>query len=590
MADTYQLVQSSYGDIAKKTATNPEQDSEKNIAMAFGYTEEDLLSLPEKTNLGLSCGNPVAYANVKEGETVVDLGSGGGIDVFLAAHKNMIDLATKNANASGLSNTSFIEASITSIPLPDSSVDCIISNCVINLVPTKDKSLVFHEIARLLKPGGRLAVSDILARKELPESIANDMTLYVGCIAGASQVVGYEEYLRQAGFQGMCSLYVSKITLSRRTGRANWSLDIFLVDTKANLNIYKEFSYLQQSTCCAPSSCSEQAKTQSAEIDYNEWAGSFQIYAVKPSYICHLVSDEILVQEKSFATQLSSASSLDLSPFSSLLSNLVTDIYPPSSFQRHSQGKCSLPSASSPTPESPPLDRRLNDILRLVESLQLPKNHEDRIEEYDETSSIDEATLIVRENMGLPFTPLEELDNALKDFFNDDPEDLCYSFDAFRMAAMEGKTDVLEETRMRHSDQASTLEALNWQSRSLEGLPTMAEISSTPSADLPKCFTQAKKAAIDVVDGGGSKLGSWEEAKVFMKAFKKLTRPAPWSSELNAAYEKPFDVDLDSICNKKHLQSPLIPIYRPWVRVFELSDVQVENIKKVTPKSVHESI
>uniref|UniRef100_A0A093VBE6 Arsenite methyltransferase n=1 Tax=Talaromyces marneffei PM1 TaxID=1077442 RepID=A0A093VBE6_TALMA len=567
MADTYQLVQSSYGDIAKKTATNPEQDSEKNIAMAFGYTEEDLLSLPEKTNLGLSCGNPVAYANVKEGETVVDLGSGGGIDVFLAAHKNMIDLATKNANASGLSNTSFIEASITSIPLPDSSVDCIISNCVINLVPTKDKSLVFHEIARLLKPGGRLAVSDILARKELPESIANDMTLYVGCIAGASQVVGYEEYLRQAGFQG-----------------------IFLVDTKANLNIYKEFSYLQQSTCCAPSSCSEQAKTQSAEIDYNEWAGSFQIYAVKPSYICHLVSDEILVQEKSFATQLSSASSLDLSPFSSLLSNLVTDIYPPSSFQRHSQGKCSLPSASSPTPESPPLDRRLNDILRLVESLQLPKNHEDRIEEYDETSSIDEATLIVRENMGLPFTPLEELDNALKDFFNDDPEDLCYSFDAFRMAAMEGKTDVLEETRMRHSDQASTLEALNWQSRSLEGLPTMAEISSTPSADLPKCFTQAKKAAIDVVDGGGSKLGSWEEAKVFMKAFKKLTRPAPWSSELNAAYEKPFDVDLDSICNKKHLQSPLIPIYRPWVRVFELSDVQVENIKKVTPKSVHESI
>ncbi|KAL3703101.1 hypothetical protein TMatcc_010289 [Talaromyces marneffei ATCC 18224] len=87
MADTYQLVQSSYGDIAKKTATNPEQDSEKNIAMAFGYTEEDLLSLPEKTNLGLSCGNPVAYANVKEGETVVDLGSGGGIDVFLAAHK-----------------------------------------------------------------------------------------------------------------------------------------------------------------------------------------------------------------------------------------------------------------------------------------------------------------------------------------------------------------------------------------------------------------------------------------------------------------------------------------------------------------------
>lgn len=115
----------------------------------------------------------------------------------------MINLATKNAKASGLSNTSFIEASITSIPLPDSSVDCMISNCVINLVLAKDKVLVFHEIARLLKPGGRLAVSDILARKELPKRIVDDMAMYVGCIAGASQVMEYEEYLRQAGFQGM---------------------------------------------------------------------------------------------------------------------------------------------------------------------------------------------------------------------------------------------------------------------------------------------------------------------------------------------------------------------------------------------------
>jgi arsenite methyltransferase len=123
----------------------------------------------------------------------------------------MIDLATKNAKASGLSNTSFIKASITSIPLPDSSVDCIISNCVINLVPAKDKALVFHEIARLLKPGGRLAVSDILARKELPKSIVDDMALYVGCIAGASQVAEYEEYLRQAGFQGMYSMRVLRI-------------------------------------------------------------------------------------------------------------------------------------------------------------------------------------------------------------------------------------------------------------------------------------------------------------------------------------------------------------------------------------------
>jgi arsenite methyltransferase len=114
----------------------------------------------------------------------------------------MINLAKKNAEAAGLSNTRFIEASITSIPLPDASVDCIISNCVINLIPSKDKPTVFQEIARLLKPGGRVAISDILARKELPAKIVNDIALHVGCIAGASQVAEYEDYLKRAGFEG----------------------------------------------------------------------------------------------------------------------------------------------------------------------------------------------------------------------------------------------------------------------------------------------------------------------------------------------------------------------------------------------------
>ena len=113
----------------------------------------------------------------------------------------MIKLAMKNAEAAGLSNTRFIEASITSIPLPDASVDCIISNCVINLIPLKDKPTVFQEIARLLKPGGRVAISDILARKELPANIVNDIALHVGCIAGASQVAEYEDYLKRAGFK-----------------------------------------------------------------------------------------------------------------------------------------------------------------------------------------------------------------------------------------------------------------------------------------------------------------------------------------------------------------------------------------------------
>jgi arsenite methyltransferase len=114
----------------------------------------------------------------------------------------MIELANKNANSAGLSKCLFIEASITSIPLPDASVDCIISNCVINLVPKKDKASVFREIFRLLKPGGRLAISDILAKRELPQNIVDNMALYVGCIAGASQIVEYEQYLDHAGFKG----------------------------------------------------------------------------------------------------------------------------------------------------------------------------------------------------------------------------------------------------------------------------------------------------------------------------------------------------------------------------------------------------
>jgi len=114
----------------------------------------------------------------------------------------MIELAEKNAQKAGVSNTKFIEATINSVPLPDSSVDCIISNCVINLIPATDKPAVFKEIARLLKPGGRVAISDILARKPLPDHITKNMALYVGCVAGASEITTYKEYLEQAEFKG----------------------------------------------------------------------------------------------------------------------------------------------------------------------------------------------------------------------------------------------------------------------------------------------------------------------------------------------------------------------------------------------------
>ncbi|KAE8165635.1 S-adenosyl-L-methionine-dependent methyltransferase [Aspergillus tamarii] len=264
--NTYNLVQSRYGHIAKQSNDVQKHDKEEEIARAFGYSAEDLDSLPGKTNLGLSRGNPVGFANVKEGETVLDLGSGSGIDVLLAARKvgpngqaigvdmtkknSMVELAEQNTQKAGISNTRVIQANINSIPLPDFSVDCIISNCVVNLVPATDKAAVFKEIARLLKLGGRVAISDIIARKPLPDYITNDMALYVGCVAGASQVGQYEEYLKQAGFE-----------------------DAFIVDTKSDLNLFKQSSYLPQGSCCDGSPGHDKAASDVAALDFNEWVG-----------------------------------------------------------------------------------------------------------------------------------------------------------------------------------------------------------------------------------------------------------------------------------------------------------------------------
>jgi arsenite methyltransferase len=114
----------------------------------------------------------------------------------------MLKRANQNKEKAGADNVSFIESLITDIPLPDSTADCIISNCVVNLVPESEKQIVFNEMFRLLKPGGRVAISDILAKHELPQHVKSNMALYVGCIAGASQVKDYEKYLREAGFAG----------------------------------------------------------------------------------------------------------------------------------------------------------------------------------------------------------------------------------------------------------------------------------------------------------------------------------------------------------------------------------------------------
>ncbi|PPQ75554.1 hypothetical protein CVT24_013246 [Panaeolus cyanescens] len=242
------------------------------VAKAFGYTEDELRAIPEGSNIGLSCGNPVAAANIKLGEVVVDLGSGGGIDVFLAADKvgpngrvvgldgsqDMIDLARKNAAQKGLKppQVAFVQASLTEpLPLESNSVDCILSNCVLNLLPFDGKARLLKETFRVLKPGGRIVLDDIIAKKELPDTIKSDVSSYIGCVAGAITLGEYEKLLIGAGFRNS-----------------------LLVATKNDLGVYFE-SVRQGTGCC--SSLSPPSLIGKPSYDINEWVASYQIYAAK---------------------------------------------------------------------------------------------------------------------------------------------------------------------------------------------------------------------------------------------------------------------------------------------------------------------
>jgi SAM-dependent methyltransferase len=181
-------------------------------ADALGYSAEDSAIVPEDANLGLGCGNPLAIASLQPGQTVLDLGSGAGFDSFLAARAvgpsgtvigvdmthEMLAKARANAKKHGFNNVEFRLGEIEALPVADQSVDVIISNCVINLSP--EKARVFREAHRVLKPGGRLAVADIVATAMLPEEVRGDWAAYTGCMAGASQMGDLEEMLRQAGF------------------------------------------------------------------------------------------------------------------------------------------------------------------------------------------------------------------------------------------------------------------------------------------------------------------------------------------------------------------------------------------------------
>ena len=299
-----EAVRSKYGSVAT-SGLSSEHQGVRAVAEAFGYSAEELSSIPAEANMGLSCGNPTAMASLRPGEVVVDLGSGGGLDVFLAAKKvgpmgkaigidmtpEMIALARKNAERAGLSNVEFHHAAIDRMPLEDASADCVISNCVLNLVP--DKAAAMREIARILKPGGRLAVSDIALKKPLPPELSSDLMAYVGCIAGAILIEDYRAALREAGFA-----------------------HVEVVDSGADLNTYAKIE--NQSACCSSSprpdlavgdgvSCCATAPVDSGaccdttppgantpelleqladlirHYDVNDYAASVKVFAVKPA-------------------------------------------------------------------------------------------------------------------------------------------------------------------------------------------------------------------------------------------------------------------------------------------------------------------
>ena len=195
-------------------ATNPSA-----LAKVVGYSSEDLECIPEEASLALGCGNPIAIAELKEGETVLDLGSGAGMDVFLAANKvgtngrvigvdmttEMIDKARAIAKSNGFENVEFRLGEIEKLPVDDNAVDTIISNCVINLSP--DKAKVFHEAYRALKPKGKLIVSDIVADQVLPDKIKEDLAAWAACIAGALEQQEYLAKIREAGFDNLQVVY-----------------------------------------------------------------------------------------------------------------------------------------------------------------------------------------------------------------------------------------------------------------------------------------------------------------------------------------------------------------------------------------------
>jgi len=238
--DVKKVVRESYGRIARSGVACGCSCSAKGVSRAVGYSDEELGTVPE-ANLGLGCGNPTALGEIKEGETVLDLGSGAGIDCFLASRKvgaggkvigvdmtlEMVEMARANAKKYGFENVEFRQGEIEALPVESNSVDVIISNCVINLSP--DKEQVFSEARRVLRKGGRMYVSDIVLLKELTKAQKNDEKLVAGCVGGALLKEDYLKIIEKAGLNARILHEDREISKTQYNGIALESLKLKII-------------------------------------------------------------------------------------------------------------------------------------------------------------------------------------------------------------------------------------------------------------------------------------------------------------------------------------------------------------------------
>lgn len=265
-AEIKDMIRSRYGGIAGGSASSccgALADSEQ--ARLMGYSADELAAVPEGANLGLGCGNPQAIAAIKPGEVVIDLGSGAGFDCFLAARQvgtsghvigvdmthEMLKKARENAAKVGATNVEFRLGELEHLPVADNTADVILSNCVINLVP--DKPQVFREAFRVLKPGGRLAISDVVNTKPLPPDLATDRALLCGCVAGAAPALEIEAWLQAAGFRNVRVT----VTPESRDIVASWAPERGIEDFVASA-IIEAFKPdpTSDAACCSTNCCS----------------------------------------------------------------------------------------------------------------------------------------------------------------------------------------------------------------------------------------------------------------------------------------------------------------------------------------------